>query len=161
MTCWTGCSTPSIVPMAPTHYRYGEVASDDDKVALTPSGHDTFRTIIGYVNFVCMCTIPGIAFAITVISMRHAAPTQLHLKQFKRPLRYLNGTRSMGIIYGQPSQKIWTTSRCSYSQIGQLTQPPSDQNMGRWSYLTKEQPARPPNGKRLWPCPPHRHSMSP
>jgi hypothetical protein len=29
-------NTPSKVPMAPTHYRDGEVASDNDKVALTP-----------------------------------------------------------------------------------------------------------------------------
>jgi hypothetical protein len=29
-------STPSKVPTVPTHYRDGEVASDKDKVALTP-----------------------------------------------------------------------------------------------------------------------------
>jgi hypothetical protein len=30
-------NTPLKVPMAPTHFRDGEVASDHDKVALTPS----------------------------------------------------------------------------------------------------------------------------
>jgi hypothetical protein len=60
--------TPSKMPMAPMHYRDGEVASDQDKVALTPSEHDTFRAILGSVNFLCMCTIHGIAFAINVIS---------------------------------------------------------------------------------------------
>jgi hypothetical protein len=34
----------------------------------------------------------------------HTAPTQLHIKQIKRLLRYLNGTRHMGITYGRPSQ---------------------------------------------------------
>jgi hypothetical protein len=85
--------TPSKVPMAPTHYRDGEVASDHDKVALTPSEHETFRAIRGSVNFLCMCTRHDIAFAINVINRRHAAPTQQHMKELKSLLRYLNGTK--------------------------------------------------------------------
>jgi hypothetical protein len=96
-------NTPSNVPMAPT-IRDGEVASDHDKAALTPPEHDTFRAILGSVNFLCICTPPDIAFAIIVINMRQTVPTQLHLKQLKRILRYLNGTRSMGITYGRASQ---------------------------------------------------------
>jgi hypothetical protein len=64
---------------------------------LTPLEHEPFRAILGYVNFVCMCIIPYIAFAINVISKRQIAPTQLHMKYIKRMLRYLNGTRRMGI----------------------------------------------------------------
>jgi hypothetical protein len=98
-------STPSKVPMAPTHYRDGQVASDQDKVALTPSAeHETFQAILGSVNFLCMCTRPGIPFAISIINRRQTAPTQLHMKQLKRLLRYLNGTRPTGITYGRPSQ---------------------------------------------------------
>jgi hypothetical protein len=51
-----------------------------------------------------MYTRPYIAFAINVINMRQTAPTQLHMKQLKRLLRYLNGTRPMGITYGHPTQ---------------------------------------------------------
>jgi hypothetical protein len=98
-------NTPSKVPMAPTHYQDGKAASDQDKMALTPSEHDTFRAILGSVDFVCMCTRPDIAFAISVISKRQTAQTQLHMKHhLKRVLRYLNGTRPMGITYGRPSQ---------------------------------------------------------
>ena len=97
-------STPSKISMAPTHYRDGEVASDQDKEALSPPEHETFRAILGLVNFLCMCTRPDIAFAVSVISRRQTAPTQLHMKQLKRLLRYLNGTRPMGITYGRPSQ---------------------------------------------------------
>jgi hypothetical protein len=97
-------NTPSKVPMAPTHYRDGGVASDKDKVALTPSEHETFRAILGSVNFLCMCTRLDIAFAINIISRRQTAPTQLHMKQLKRLLRYLSGTRPMGITCGRPSQ---------------------------------------------------------
>jgi hypothetical protein len=63
-------STPSKVPMAPTHYRDGEVAPDHDKVALMPSEHETFRAILGSVIFICMCTRPDVAFAIGVIIIR-------------------------------------------------------------------------------------------
>jgi hypothetical protein len=97
-------STPSKVPMAPTHYRDGEVASDHDKMALTPSEHETFRAILGPVNVLCMCTRPDIAFVISVINRCHTAPTQLHMKHLKRLLRYLNGMRPMGITYGRASQ---------------------------------------------------------
>jgi hypothetical protein len=86
----------------PTHYRDGEVASDRDKVALTPSEHETFRVVLGFVNFLCICTRPNIACAINVINMRQTAPT--HMKQLKRLLRYLNGTRPMCITYGRPSR---------------------------------------------------------
>jgi hypothetical protein len=67
-------NTPSKVPMAPTHYRDGEVASDKDKVGLAPPEHETFRAILGSVNFRCMCYKPDITFAISVISMRQTAP---------------------------------------------------------------------------------------
>jgi hypothetical protein len=61
-------STPSKVPMAPTHCRDGEVASDQDKVSLVPLENETFRAIFGYVNFLCMCTRLDIAFSLNFIS---------------------------------------------------------------------------------------------
>jgi hypothetical protein len=94
----------SKMPMAPTHYRDVQVASDQDKVALSPPEHETFRAILGSVNLRCMCTRPDIAFAVSVISKWQTAPTQMHMKQLKRLLRYLNVTTPMGITYGRPSQ---------------------------------------------------------
>jgi hypothetical protein len=90
--------------MAPTHYRDGEIASDQDKVALSPSEHEAFRATLRSVNLLCMCTRHNIAFVISVINKRQTAPTQLHMKQLKPQLRYLNGTRPMCITYGRPSQ---------------------------------------------------------
>jgi hypothetical protein len=96
--------TPSKVPIAPTHYRDGEATFDEDKMALPPSEHETFRAILGSVSFLCMCARHDIAFAVNVNSTCHTAPTQLHMKQLKPLLRYLNGTRPMRITYGRPSQ---------------------------------------------------------
>jgi hypothetical protein len=94
-------STPSKMPMAPTHYRDGEVASNHDKVALSPQKHETFRAILGSMNFLCMCTRPNIA-------MRLVSPAcgkrLLHNCTRKRILRYLcYGIGLMGITYGRPS----------------------------------------------------------
>jgi hypothetical protein len=97
-------NTPSNVTITPMHYRDGEVASDQDKMALTPSKHETFRSILKCVSCLCMCTRHNIAFEINVISKRQTAPTQLHMTQLKRMLRYLNGTRPMGITFGRSSQ---------------------------------------------------------
>jgi hypothetical protein len=80
-------NTPSKVPMAPTHYREGEVASDQGKVGLTPTEHETFRAILGSVNSMYMCTISYIAFVISVIRRRQGAPMQVHMKELKRMLR--------------------------------------------------------------------------
>jgi hypothetical protein len=94
----------SKIPMVPTRYRDGEVASDQNKTALSPPEHETFRAILGSVNFLCMRTRPDILFSVSVIVKQQTAPTQLHMKQLKRLLRYINGTRPMGITYGRPSQ---------------------------------------------------------
>jgi hypothetical protein len=96
-------TTPSKLPMALTHYRDGEFASDQDKVGLTPPEHETFRAILSFVNFMCMCTMPHTTFATNVIRGWQTAPTQMHMKQLKRLLRYLNGARSIGITYAMPS----------------------------------------------------------
>jgi hypothetical protein len=96
-------SAPSKIPMAPMHYRDGEVASDQDKMAMSPPECEIFHAdILQSVNFLCMCTTPDIAFAVSVIGIWQAAPTQVHMKQLKRLLRYLNGTKPMGITYGRP-----------------------------------------------------------
>jgi hypothetical protein len=63
-------SNPSTLPMSPTHYRDVDSSSPSDHVALSPADRETFRAILGYVNFLCMCTRHDIAFAINVTS-RH------------------------------------------------------------------------------------------
>jgi hypothetical protein len=55
-------NTPSKIPMAPTHYRDGEVASDQDKMTMSSPEHEIFCTILGSMNFRCMCTRLYIAF---------------------------------------------------------------------------------------------------
>jgi hypothetical protein len=78
-----------------------KVALDKDKVALSPTEYETFRAILGSMNFMCMCTRLDIAFAVNVSYIRHAFATKVLTKQLRRLLRYLNGTRLVGITYGR------------------------------------------------------------
>jgi hypothetical protein len=83
-------NTPSKVPMAHTHYRDREVAFDHEKGALSPLEHETFRDILGQVDNSCMCTIPDIAFAVSVTKRWQTTSTQMHMKHLKRFLHYLS-----------------------------------------------------------------------
>jgi hypothetical protein len=122
-------NTPFKVPMARTHYRDGEVVSDQNKMALMPPQDETFRAILGFVNFLCMCTKPNIAFAISVVSMRHIAPMQLHIKQLNR-LRVCGATSMGQSPWESPTVEhpmtTQASSRCFQTQTGQRTRPLDD-----------------------------------
>eukprot|EP00873_Tetraselmis_striata_P041458 jgi/Tetstr1/461722/TSEL_006812.t1 len=93
------CS-PAKTPMGSGHYKDLASASDADKAPLSREDHETYRAILGSVNFLTMCTRPDLAFAISVLSRFQSAPQKIHLMQLKRVLRYLKGTPGMGITYG-------------------------------------------------------------
>eukprot|EP00873_Tetraselmis_striata_P037639 jgi/Tetstr1/457903/TSEL_044421.t1 len=93
------CS-PAKTPMGSGHYTDLASASDADKAPLSREDHETYRAILGSVNFLTMCTRPDLAFAISVLSRFQSAPQKIHLMQLKRVLRYLKGTPGMGINYG-------------------------------------------------------------
>jgi hypothetical protein len=78
-------SNPSLVPMSPTHYRDVNTAPPSDMAPLSPIDRETFRVILGSMNFLlCISTRPGIAFAISVISRCRNAPFHIHMKQLER-----------------------------------------------------------------------------
>eukprot|EP00873_Tetraselmis_striata_P036549 jgi/Tetstr1/456813/TSEL_043487.t1 len=93
------CS-PAKTPMGSGHYKDLASASDAEKAPLSREDHETYRAILGSVNFLTMCTRPDLAFAISVLSRFQSAPQKIHLMQLKRVLRYLKGTPGMGITYG-------------------------------------------------------------
>jgi hypothetical protein len=101
-------SNPSTLPMSLTHYRDVESAYPSDQVPLLQSDHETFRAILGSVNFLCMCTRHDIGLAINVTSNTQNVPLQIHVKELKRLLHYLNGTRTSGITYGSCAPHLRT-----------------------------------------------------
>eukprot|EP00873_Tetraselmis_striata_P002937 jgi/Tetstr1/423201/TSEL_001321.t1 len=77
------CS-PAKTPMGSGHYKDLASASDADKAPLSREDHETYRAILGSVNFLAMRTRPDLAFAISVLSRFQSAPQKIHLMQLKR-----------------------------------------------------------------------------
>ena len=66
------------------------------KPKLTPEY--PFKEIIGALIYLTTCTRPDIAHAVNIAS-RTSEPTQAHWKLVKRILRYLKGTRNLGLRF--------------------------------------------------------------
>ena len=57
-----------------------------------------YRAIVGSLAYLSLCTRPDLSFAVNWLSRALENPTPAHLMAAKRTLRYLNGTRSVGIL---------------------------------------------------------------
>lgn len=60
----------------------------------------TYAALIGSLNYLAVCTRPDIAQAVGALARYMDAPTEAHWSAAKGVLRYLHGTRDMGIVYG-------------------------------------------------------------
>jgi hypothetical protein len=77
-------SNPSTLPMSPAYYRDVDTASPSDKSPFSSNDdQETFRAILGSVNFLRKCTRPDLAYAINIISRHKTAPLKTHIKQLK------------------------------------------------------------------------------
>eukprot|EP00873_Tetraselmis_striata_P027582 jgi/Tetstr1/447846/TSEL_003763.t1 len=94
------CS-PAKTPMGSGHYTDLASASDADKAPLSREDHETYRAILGSVNFLTMCTRPDLAFAISVLSRFQSAPQKIppHAAQTGAYYRALHqGYKSMNYM---------------------------------------------------------------
>jgi hypothetical protein len=58
-----------------------------------------YLSAIGALMYLANCTRPDIAFAVNLLARHSAAPTKRHWTGVKCILRYLNGTRDLGLFY--------------------------------------------------------------
>lgn len=65
-----------------------------------------YRELIGSVMFLMICSRPDISCAVSLLSQYLDNPTQQHVVAAKRVLRYLQGTKSLGIKYSGSSPLI-------------------------------------------------------
>ena len=79
----------------------------DPNVTLEPNSDgnvgdrsNSYARLIGELQFISNATRPDIAHAISKLSAYTANPTMQHVSALKRVLRYLSGTKSYGITYG-------------------------------------------------------------
>lgn len=78
----------------------GAVFSKKDCPAVVDSDSTTeFRSLIAMANFISCWSRPDITFTVNKLCKFMANPGELHWKQLKHLLRYLAGTRTVGISY--------------------------------------------------------------
>ena len=83
----------------------GTALRRDDGPLLDRAGKELYMEITGSLLYLSSNTRPDIAYAVGVLTRFMAAPTVVHLKAANHVLRYLAGTRDIGICYkgrGEP-----------------------------------------------------------
>lgn len=65
-----------------------------------------YRSIIGCIMYLAVCTRPDIAHAASVLSQFNNCHSETHWKAAKRVLRYLKGTMDYNIVYEKSSLSV-------------------------------------------------------
>ena len=96
-----GMSDCTAVPTAMSQ-RLSTTMSGD---LLPVSEHATYRNMVGSMLYLASWTRPDISYAVSELSRFVSAPGQNHMTAAKHLLRYLKGTKEMGLKYSRPSNK--------------------------------------------------------
>ena len=81
--------------------------------------HVPYLSAIGALMYLANSTLPDIAFAINLLARHSAEPTKRHWVGVKTVLRYLNGTRDLGLFYSKNQDLILL----GYTDVGYLLDP--------------------------------------
>ncbi|KAJ0844964.1 putative RNA-directed DNA polymerase [Helianthus annuus] len=88
-----------ITPLA-MHFKLSSLDSpqtDEDKGKMV---NIPYANAVGSLMYLMICTRPDISYAVSVVSRYLSNPGRQHWEGVKWILRYLNGTRDLGIVYG-------------------------------------------------------------
>jgi hypothetical protein len=83
--------TPEVVGMA-----HSEPTEEQQR----PADRQRFMEITGTLMYAAISTRPDIAHAVHYLASNMLAPTQLHMTAAERVLRYLAGTKEIGLVFG-------------------------------------------------------------
>jgi hypothetical protein len=72
---------------------------------LTPQEHNQYRNLIGSMLYLSCWTRPDIAFAVSELSRFVSSPCQIHMLAAKHLLRYLKGTKDLGLQFTKPKDQ--------------------------------------------------------
>jgi len=91
---------PVVSPMDPNCKFNNELCPQTEQEMLQMK-NVPFRQLIGSLMYLSVAARPDITFAVNFLSQFNNAPGQQHWIAAKRILRYLKGTRDLGIVYKQ------------------------------------------------------------
>jgi hypothetical protein len=82
-----------------------------------------YLSVIGALMYLTNSTRPDIAFAMNLLARHSAAPTKRHWTRVKQILRYVNGTRDLGLFLkrGPSSDVVGYTNAIYQSNPWQIT----------------------------------------
>ena len=90
-----GNSKPAATPLEP-HARLSK--ADGNGIAI-PADKEWYQSVVGSIMYLSVCTRPDLAFSAGALARFMDAPCEHHIVAAKRVLRYIAGTRSLGITY--------------------------------------------------------------
>lgn len=73
---------------------------------------NNFASLIGSLMYAAVATRPDIAFTVNRLASFTANPTMCHWTAAKHVLRYLKGTKDVGITYSKPESEIMVGQNC-------------------------------------------------
>ena len=77
---------------------------EEEEEILRP--HYPYLSAIGALMYLANSTRPHIAFSINLLARHSAAPTKHHWVGVKTTMRYLNGTKDLGLLYNRNQDPI-------------------------------------------------------
>jgi hypothetical protein len=92
---------------APTPATTGEAAKSKAQDSITLD----YRSVVGSLLYINLCTRPDITAAVNAASRATANPTHADYAALKRIVRYLKGTKDMELVYtgeGEPELQGWS-----------------------------------------------------
>jgi len=93
--------------------------------------HVPYLSAIGALMYLANSTRPDIVFAVNLLARHSAAPTKRHWIGVKTVLRYLNGTRDLGLFYN----KNQDPSLLGYTDAGYLSDPHNGRSQTGFVFL--------------------------
>ena len=88
-----------------------------------------YLSVIGAVMYLVNCTRPEIAFAVNILVRHSANPTHCHQTGAKHILRYLSGTKDLGLFF----KRNHDPNMIGYTDAGYLSGPHPKQDL--YSYM--------------------------
>ncbi|KAD7478277.1 hypothetical protein E3N88_01413 [Mikania micrantha] len=96
-------SKPVITPLA-QHFKLSKEDCPVTDAEVEEMKGVPYSNAVGSLMYLMVCTRPDIGYAVSVVSRFLANPGKMHWKTVKWIMRYLNGTRDLGLIFGKTDE---------------------------------------------------------
>ena len=90
-----------------------------------------YLSAVGALMYLANCTQPNIAFAVNLLARYSSEPTKRHWKGIKDVLRYLQGTKDLGLFYRRNQDLLVV----GYADVGYPSDPHTSKSRTGYVFL--------------------------